>query len=79
MKMRYPATKAILYLCLSTTCYLIPSPCVAAGILLMITGIVYIFAQINQNEEAHDGTSKLISSQNTKSIPERVNNFGTFF
>lgn len=79
MKLKYPATKAILYICLGIICYLIASPCIVAGVLLMISGILYIFAQINQNEEAHDGTSKLISSNNSKnSTTTRGNNFGTF-
>jgi hypothetical protein len=87
MKLKYPATRAIIYICLSIVCYTIESPCILAGLLLMISGILYIFAQINQNEEAHDGTSKLVEAQAQKhsaSTSDRTtllngkNTFGTF-
>jgi hypothetical protein len=86
LKLKYPATRAIIYLCLSISCYTIESPCILAGLLLMISGVLYIFAQINQNEEAHDGTSKLVEAQAQKknSASDRTsllnggNTFGTF-
>jgi hypothetical protein len=83
MKLKLPATRAILYICLSFLCFTVNSPCLIAGLLLITTGVANIFAQINQNEEAHEGTNKLPSSERSAAsdrtnLLNGGNTFGTF-
>ncbi len=82
-KLKLPAIRSILYVCLAMVCFTVETPCIVAGLGLVASAVLYIFAQINQNEEAREGTSKMLSTEK-KLASDRTallsggNTFGTF-
>mmetsp|Transcript_26279 Transcript_26279/g.26532 ORF Transcript_26279/g.26532 Transcript_26279/m.26532 type:complete len:157 (-) Transcript_26279:184-654(-) len=67
--------RAILYFVLSGFMYPTPSPCIAVGMCLNITGILLIFAQINHWHDQKDGSLGTAESGSNASAGNR---FGTF-
>jgi hypothetical protein len=64
--------KAVLYIGFSIVCFLDETPCILAGIFMLFTSILNIFAQINTTTDAADGTSDLGNNSEVRST------FGTF-
>ena len=55
-KLKYEESKALLYFMLSIFCYWYSTPCMAAGILLDISSILFVCAAINRRTDAANGT-----------------------
>ena len=76
-----PLVRAFLYVLLSILCYTQKTICIAAGILLNLSSLLYIFAAINARADAIDGltTDEDVSESGvggTKPLVKKE--FGTF-
>ncbi len=89
-RLKFEETKAGLYVALSIICYWWMTPCMAAGMLLDLTGLLFAFAAINRRVDEADGSSRppqqSSSSSANKYVPPgtsgstllNASNFGTF-
>lgn len=55
LQLKRPSVRAVVYILISTYTFVGNSLCVAAGILLIISSILYLFAAINRRSDDNDG------------------------
>jgi len=75
--LKKPLTRSILYILLSILCFTNKTLCIAAGILLLLSSILYIFSAINARADAIDGltTDEDVSESGGNAL---MGKFGTF-
>ena len=60
--MEHPAVRGIVYIAVSILMFMYKTPCIAAGICLLITSILKFFAQCNVAADAEDNKEQLNSN-----------------
>jgi hypothetical protein len=73
---KLPGVKCVVYFALSIVCFLNATPCIVAGIFMIVTSVLYGFSQVNYSTDAADGTNNLGESTDRAGLVR--NSFGTF-
>ena len=75
--------RAVMYFFLSLFCFTNQTPCIAAGLCLMVSAVLHGFAQVNDHSDSIDGTVNIGKSTSSTSVSEKTGlvspkDFGTF-
>ena len=65
VQMKHPAVRAVVYILASILMFFYQTPCIGAGIFLLLTAILKFFAQINVTADARAEKSSLNTSLNS--------------
>ena len=74
---KLPAVRAVLHLLLSIYLFTVSTICIAAGVSLLVSTLLYIFAAINRSSDASDGLTTDEDATPSETGP-LTNKFGTF-
>lgn len=64
VKLNQPVLRGLIYILLAILPLIYKTPCIAAGIFLLLTALLSFFAQCNKVADAADGTSNLQTNLN---------------
>eukprot|EP01041_Mallomonas_annulata_P011049 gene11049-23104_t len=77
LRLKHPSLRGILYILLSIMCFTNKTPCIAVGILLILTSILYAFTAYNAYHDSND-PGLVARSDNESTTSGGGNKFGTF-